>query len=52
MCEDFAVEDVFLMYNDGRLIQHATRRIKADMDVDIVTSMLKAVQDFVRESLG
>ena len=51
-CADFAVEDIFLMYQDGRLIQHTTRSLKADMDVDIMTSMLKAVQDFVKESLG
>jgi hypothetical protein len=50
--EGFAVEDLFLMYNDGRLIMHQTRRLKADMDVDILTSMLKAVQEFVKESLG
>ena len=50
--EGFAVEDIFLMYRDGRLIQHTTRRLKADMDVDIMTSMLKAVQEFVRESIG
>jgi hypothetical protein len=49
---DFAIEDIFLMYKDGRLIHHATRRIKADMDVEIITSMLKAVQDFVRDSFG
>ncbi|MEM4729558.1 MAG: Ig-like domain-containing protein [Thermoplasmata archaeon] len=48
----FAVEDIFLMYRDGRLIQHTTRRIKADMDVEVMTSMLKAVQDFVKDSLG
>jgi len=50
--EGFAVEDIFLMYKDGRLIQHTTRRLKADMDVDIMTSMLKAVQEFVKESIG
>jgi hypothetical protein len=50
--EGFAVEDIFLMYRDGRLIQHTTRRLKPDMDFDIMTSMLKAVQDFVKESIG
>jgi len=50
--EGFAVEDIFLMYEDGRLLQHTTRRIKADMDVDIMTSMLRAVQAFVKESIG
>gem|GEM_PF-696182 len=48
----FAIEDIFLMYNDGRLIQHTTRRIKADMDVDIFTSMLTALQAFVKDSMG
>jgi hypothetical protein len=50
--EGFAVEDIFLMYRDGRLIQHTTRRLRADRDVDIMTSMFKAVQDFVKESIG
>jgi hypothetical protein len=50
--EGFAVEDIFLIYRDGRLIQHATRRLKADMDVDVVTSMLTAVQEFIKESFG
>jgi len=50
--DGFAVEDIFLMYRDGRLIHHTTRSLKADMDVDIMTSMLKAVQDFVKESIG
>ena len=50
--EGFAVEDIFLMYRDGRLVQHATRRLKADMDVDVVTSMLTAVQEFIKESFG
>jgi hypothetical protein len=49
---DFAIEDMFLMYNDGRLIQHTTRRIKADMDVDVFTSMLTALQAFVKDSMG
>ena len=48
----FALEDVFLMYGDGRLIQHSTRRLRADMDVEVMTSMLKAVQDFVKDSIG
>jgi len=50
--EGFAVEDIFLMYRDGRLIHHSTRRLKADMDVDVVTSMLTAVQEFIKESFG
>ena len=38
------------MYNDGRLIKHFTRRLKPDMDEDILSSMLVAVQDFVKDS--
>ena len=48
----FSVDDVFLMFRDGRLIQHSTRRLQADMDVDVVTSMLTAVQEFIKESFG
>jgi len=48
----FAIEEIFLMYNDGRLIQHTTRRMKADMDVDVFASMLTAMQAFVKDSFG
>ena len=46
----FSIEEVFLIYRDGRLIAHNTRRLKADVDKDILTGMLTAVQNFVRES--
>jgi hypothetical protein len=44
------IDEVFFMYNDGRLIKHFTRRLKPDMDEDILSSMLVAVQDFVKDS--
>jgi hypothetical protein len=44
------IDEVFLMYRDGRLIKHFTRRLKPDMDQDILSGMLKAVQDFIRDS--
>jgi hypothetical protein len=44
------IDEVFLMYNDGRLIRHFTRRLKPDMDQDILSSMLVAVQDFIKDS--
>ena len=50
--DGFAVEEIFLMYNDGRLILHTTRRMKADMDVDVFASMLTAMQAFVKDSFG
>jgi hypothetical protein len=48
--KSFTVEDVFLIYKDGRLIAHNTRRLKPDVDKDILTGMLTAVQNFVKES--
>lgn len=44
------VDDIFLMYKDGRLIRHYTRRLKPSVDEDILSSMLVAVQDFVKDS--
>lgn len=44
------IDEIFFMYEDGRLIKHFTRRIKPDMDSDILSSMLVAVQEFVKDS--
>ena len=44
------IEDVFLMHNNGCLVAHATRRLKPDMDVDILGSMLVVIQDFVKDA--
>jgi hypothetical protein len=44
------IDEVFFMYNDGRLIKHFTRRLRPDMDEDILSSMLVAVQDFIKDS--
>jgi hypothetical protein len=44
------IDEVFFMYSDGRLIKHFTRRLKPDMDEDILGSMLVAVQDFIKDS--
>jgi len=45
------IEDVFLIYRDGRLMSHHTRRLKPEADAEIITSMLTAIQDFVRQSI-
>ncbi|MEW5760432.1 MAG: PKD domain-containing protein, partial [Candidatus Thermoplasmatota archaeon] len=51
--EKFTIEDTFLIYkDDGRLIQHTTRRLKPDMDEEIFASMLTAIREFVKDSLG
>jgi len=45
-----AVDETFVVYNDGRLISHSTRRLKPGMDDQILGGILAAIQDFVRES--
>ncbi|MCK4718717.1 MAG: hypothetical protein KAT70_08620 [Thermoplasmata archaeon] len=45
------VEDVFIIYNDGRLIAHSTKRFKPVADDQVVGSMLTALRDFVKYSL-
>ncbi|MFO7991656.1 MAG: NosD domain-containing protein [Thermoplasmata archaeon] len=44
------IEDVFLISNDALLIAHNTRRLKPDMDDDILAGMLSAVQNFIKDS--
>ena len=44
------IDDLFLMYNDGRLIKHFTRRLKPLVDTDILSGMLMAVQEFVKDA--
>jgi len=46
----FAIDDVFLISRDGRLIMHNTRRMRADRDEDILTGMLTAILSFVRDA--
>lgn len=46
------VEDLFLLnHRDGLLIKHETRRLRPDIDTDILTGMLTAVQAFVKDAL-
>ena len=47
------IDDVFFIYRDGRLIYHGTRRMDpAEVDPDILASMLTAVSDFVKDSFS
>jgi OOP family OmpA-OmpF porin len=48
--EDTYVEEVFLLHRSGLLIRHLTRRLKPHVDSDVLTGMLRAVQEFVRDS--
>ena len=45
-----AVDETFIIYNDGRLMAHSTRRLKPGMDDQILGSMFVAIQDFVKDS--
>ena len=47
---DTYIEDVFLLHRSGVLIRHLTRRLKPHVDSDILTGMLRAVQEFVRDA--
>jgi len=44
------IEDVFLVYRDGRLIHHDARRLKPEVDQEVMSGMFTAIQDFVSRS--
>jgi hypothetical protein len=48
--EPTVIDELFLLYSDGRLIKHRTRRLKPDRDDEILSSMLVAVRNFVKDS--
>ena len=48
--EQTVIDEVFLLHKDGLLVKHYTRRLKPDVDSDILSGMLIAVQNFVNES--
>ncbi|MFQ6107251.1 MAG: choice-of-anchor R domain-containing protein [Thermoplasmata archaeon] len=45
-----AIDEVFFLHRSGELIKHYTTRIKPDVDSDILSGMLVAVQDFVGDT--
>ncbi len=47
---DTVIEDIFLLHRNGLLIKHMTLRLKPHVDSDILTGMLRTVQEFVRDS--
>jgi hypothetical protein len=48
--KEFALEDLFLIHNDGRLITHLTNKESTNIDKDVVSAMFTAVQEFVKDS--
>jgi hypothetical protein len=45
-----SIDDIFLMYQDGRLISHHTRKLRPDVDDQVLGGMLTAVQSFMKDS--
>ena len=48
----YTIEEILVIYQDGRLISHNSRTLKPDVDREIFTGMLTAVQSFVKESFN
>lgn len=48
--QDFIIQDVFVIYRDGRLMTHLSKKIRIIDDSEIIGSMIAAVQMAVRES--
>ncbi len=44
------IEEVFLVYRDGVLIYHLSRSLSQDKDEDVLSGMLTAIQEFVRDA--
>jgi hypothetical protein len=46
-----SVSDVFLVYGDGVIIRHMSKRGTMSMDEDLAIAMLTAIQEFVQQSM-
>jgi len=46
---EYTIEEIFLIFRDGRLIIHNTRRLRPDVDNQLLGGMLVAIQNFVQE---
>ena len=44
------IEEVFLVYRDGVLMYHLSRTLVEEKDEDVLSGMLTAVQEFVRDA--
>ena len=45
-----AIEDIFLLHRSGLLLKHYTRRLRPNVDSDVLSGMLVAVQEFIKDS--
>jgi len=48
--ERTVIEDIFLLHRSGLLLKHYTRRLRPNVDSDVLSGMLVAVQEFVKDS--
>ena len=46
------IEGAFLVYRDGRVIAHTSRRADFAADAEVVSGMLQAIQDFITQSFS
>ena len=44
------LEDVFVLHRSGLLLKHYTRRLRPNMDSDVLSGMLAAVQGFIKDA--
>ncbi len=44
------IEDVFLLHRSGLMLKHYTRRLRPNLDSDVLSGMLVAVQEFIKDS--
>src|SRR3989442_4960730 len=45
-----SIEDIFLLHRSGLLLKHYTRRLRPNVDSDVLSGMLVAVHEFLKES--
>jgi len=50
--EKARIDELFLLHRSGELIRHHSRSLRADVDSDVLSAMLVAVQNFVKESFN
>ncbi|MCK5548118.1 MAG: hypothetical protein KAI64_03830, partial [Thermoplasmata archaeon] len=46
------VEDIFVIHKDGRLIAHNSKLLVPNRDEDILSGMLTAIQEFIKDAMG
>ena len=44
------IEDIFLLHRSGILLKHFTRRLRPNIDSDLLSGMLVAVQEFIKDT--